>query len=304
MPLHLPSLSRREFLKRAALGGVGLALAPHAHAGLFGKSRDKHTFALLSDTHIAADAAAESRGVKMAEHLATVSRELAALPNKPAAILVNGDLAFKNGQPGDYTAFAGLSDSLRAVAPVHLLLGNHDHRQNFWSAFPREAAAAHPVVNRQAAVLPAARANWFLLDSLAATESTPGELGTAQLDWLARALDAHRDKPAIIIGHHNLTHEGWVAGLKDSAAFAELLAQHRQVKAFLFGHTHNWDIAQHASGVHLINLPPVAFIFKEGRPSGWVRATLANDGMELELRCIDPKHPEHGKIQSLKWRPA
>ena len=49
MPLYLPQLSRREFLKRAALAGAAVALAPQAYAGLFGKSRDKHTFALFSD---------------------------------------------------------------------------------------------------------------------------------------------------------------------------------------------------------------------------------------------------------------
>jgi 3',5'-cyclic-AMP phosphodiesterase len=304
MPVHLPQFSRRRFLKRAALAGAALALGPGAHAGLFGKSRDKHTFALLSDTHIAADAAQISGKINMADHLAAVGRELAALPKKPAAVLINGDLALKTGLPGDYATFAGLIEPLRAVAPVHLLLGNHDHRENFWSAFPREAATPRAVASRQTAVLAATRANWFMLDSLDATNSTPGELGAAQLAWLRRELDSHRDKPAIVIAHHNLGNRDNIAGLKDSAAFAELLAQHRHVKAFVFGHTHNWNIEQHASGVHLINLPPVAYIFKEGRPNGWVRATLARDGMELELRCLDVKHAEHGKVQQLNWRPA
>jgi 3',5'-cyclic-AMP phosphodiesterase len=302
MPIHLPQLSRREFVKRVALAGAGFALAPGAHAALFGKSRDKHTFALLSDPHIAANAKAVSRNVNMAEHLAAVSRELAGLAKNPAAVLVNGDLALKEGLSGDYATFSTLIDPVRAIAPVHLTLGNHDHRANFWKAFPKEAKAAKIVPDRQVGVIRSSRANWFLLDSLDATDSTPGELGTAQIEWLDRQLGSNRDKPAIVVAHHNLGSQANVTGLKDSAAFEKLFARHSQIKVFIFGHTHNWSVTRHSSGVHLVNLPPVGYVFTAGRPSGWVRASLAPDGMEIELLCLDTKHPEHGQVHQLKWR--
>ena len=76
------------------------------------------------------------------------------------------------------------------------------------------------------------------------------------------------------------------------------------MKAFVYGHTHNWHITTHASGVHLVNLPPTAYVFEEGRPSGWVRATLARDGAEFELRSLDTKHPEHAQVKKLSWRTA
>jgi 3',5'-cyclic-AMP phosphodiesterase len=302
MPVELPQFSRRAFLKCAALVGGGLALAPYANAGLFGKARDKHTFALLSDTHIAADPARVSRDVNMADHLTAVGRELGGLPKKPAAVLINGDLALKAGLPGDYSTFANLLTPIRAIAAVHLTLGNHDDRAKVWAAFPREAAAQRPVQDKSVAILRSPLANWFLLDSLDVTDSTPGDLGAAQLAWLDRELTTRADEPAIIIGHHNLNAPGVVAGLKDSDAFVKLFGRHRQVKAFIFGHTHNWSVKTHETGVHLINLPPVAYVFKEGRPSGWVRATLQRDGLELELRSLDKSHPEHGKVQQLKWR--
>ena len=302
MPIQLPQLSRREFLQRTALAGAALALAPSAHAGWFGKSRDKHTFALLSDTHVAADAAFVSRKHNMADNLAAVVREVAALKQKPAHVIVNGDLALKVGLPGDYATFARLVTPLRSLAPLHLNLGNHDQRDNFWQAFPTEAAAPRRVHDRQLAVVATPRANLFLLDSLDTTDSTPGELGVAQLAWLDRELAARREKPAVILGHHNLQRAGLVAGMKDSAALAETFSRHPNVKAFVFGHTHNWEITRHDSGVHLVNLPPVGYPFKEGQPTGWVRATLARDGMELELRSLDPAHPQHGKITLLAWR--
>ena len=87
--------------------------------------------------------------------------------------------------------------------PVHLALGNHDNRERFWEALPEEKAAQRPLADRQVALLRTPRANWFVLDSLEKTLSTPGLLGQEQLDWLAGALDANPDKPALVLIHHN-----------------------------------------------------------------------------------------------------
>ena len=301
MPVTLPQLSRRTFLKRAALAGAAAVVAPQSFAGLFGKARDKHTFVFFSDTHIAADARLDHGGVNMADHLTACVRQLAEWPVKPASIIVNGDLAFSSGLPAEYAMFGKLITPVRALAPVHLSLGNHDERENFWQAFPHDAAKLKSVPQKQAAVFSSDRANWFLLDSLEVTAKTPGELGPAQLDWLARELAAHAEKPAIVVCHHPLDVTG-LLGLKDSAALEALLVRHRQVKAFIFGHTHNWHIETHPSGVHLINLPPTGYVFQAGRPSGWVRATLARDGMEIELRSLDVNHPEHAQVKQLTWR--
>ncbi len=306
MPVTLPQLTRREFLKRAALAGVGMGLVelvpPKSQAGLFGKSRDKNTFAFFSDTHIAADAALKHSNVNMADNLAASVRELAAWPVQPATVIVNGDLAFESGRPEDYVTFGKLIEPVRALATIHLSLGNHDERENFWQTFPRDAVKLKAVPLKQATVFSSDRANWFLLDSLEVTDTAPGEAGSAQLDWLARELDLRPDKPALVVCHHNLQAPGGTTGLKDSAALEELFAWHRQVKAFIFGHTHNWHVEQHPSGVQLVNLPPTGYVFKEGRPSGWVRATLARDGAEFELRSLDPQHPEPAQVKQVQWR--
>ena len=302
MPLYLPQLSRREFLKRAAFAGAAAAFAPSSYAGFFGKSRDKNTFAFFSDPHVAADAAQKQGEVNMADHLAACVRELAAWPVKPGAVIVNGDLAFKTGLAGDYATFGKYIEPVRALAPIYLTLGNHDDRENFWTAFPQDAMTLKNVPQKQVAEFSSDRANWFLLDSLDKTNSTPGELGTSQLEWLAQELAARPDKPAIIVGHHNLQVSGAVAGIKDTAALEEIFAQHLQVKAYVYGHTHNFHFEPHTSGVHLINLPPTGYVFKAGRPSGWVRCSLGRDGAEFELRSLDPKHSEHAKVKKLEWR--
>ena len=74
------------------------------------------------------------------------------------------------------------------------------------------------------------------------------------------------------------------------------------MKAYVFGHTHDWQVTQDASGIHLINLPPVAYVFTPGKPSGWIHASFRDDGARLEMRCIDPTHPAHGNVTELTWR--
>jgi 3',5'-cyclic-AMP phosphodiesterase len=304
MPLFLPQFSRREFLKRAALAGAALAFVPRNVAAALDRSPDPHTFAFFSDTHIAADPTAKYLGVNMTDHLAACARELADWPVRPAAVIVNGDLAYLMGKPDDYAQFGKLIEPVRALAPVHLSLGNHDERTHFWSAFPADATAQSAFIHRQTTIFASERANWFLLDTLNHTAMTPGELGRIQLDWLAQELDARPDKPAIIVLHHNPQFAIPTTGLKDTAALMAVLAPRRQVKLAIFGHTHDWRVSQHQSGIHLVNLPPTAYAFINGRPSGWVRATLAENSAEFELRSLDLKHPEHAQIHHLDWRNA
>jgi hypothetical protein len=301
MPIHLGPISRRDFLRRALAAGTS-ALAT---ANLFAESKpsDQNFWALLSDTHLAEDRSRVERGINMTRHFEIVSRELVSLEKRPAGILVNGDCAFNSGESGDYSSLRELLDPLRAAQmPLHLALGNHDNRERFWDAFQEEKQAQRPLTDRQVALLRTPLVNWFILDSLEKTLSTPGLLGQEQLDWLARTLDNNQGKPALVMVHHNPGIEGGNIGLKDTMALLGVLRPRRQVKAYIFGHTHNWRLEQDASGLHLINLPPVAYVFQPGLPSGWVRADVKKDGMRLELRSVDPLHKDHGQVVNLQWR--
>jgi hypothetical protein len=307
MPLYLPPISRRRFLTGsiAAASAVALGDILSAAEGPARAGSDPDRFALLSDVHVAADPAAVLRGVTMAEHLKKVVGELAALAPLPAAVAINGDLALGTGEAGDYGTLLDLLKPLRAAGlPVHLALGNHDRRDRFRAALPERDRAAAPMKEREAYVVESPRANWFVLDSLADTNKVPGTVGDDQRRWLADGLDARNDKPALVMVHHNPDREDPTrGGLTDTVALLELLASRRQVKALFFGHTHHWSVAEEA-GLHLINLPPVAYIFREGDPSGWVDVKLAETGATLELRCVDPAHKQHGEKHELRWRGA
>ena len=300
MPIHLPAISRRQFLIRSLAGGAALALSPSLLAA--GKPTDPNAWALLSDIHLAADRSHVARGINMTDHFTSVSGELLALPKCPAGVFITGDCAFNSGQVADYALVADLLRPIRGTQmPVHLALGNHDNRERFWEALQAEKAAPRPLADKQVALLRTPLANWFVLDSLEKTLSTPGLLGREQLDWLAGALDANLDKPALVLVHHNPGISGNI-GLKDTAALFEVIRPRKQVKAYIFGHTHAWKVWPDESGIHLINLPPVSYVFTAGEPAGWVHATLERKGMQLELRCVDPTHKSHGQVSKLQWR--
>lgn len=302
MPFHLPVLSRRAFLKGSASGTAALLLTRRLHAAS-SPAVDPHAWALLSDTHIAADRTKVARDVNPAQQLAAIVSEVLTWERRPAGGLINGDLAFNTGELADYAVFADLVKPLRAAGiPLHLGMGNHDHRARFRAALQADAGGPPLVEDRHISVVPAERANWFILDSLDRTNVTPGILGAAQLAWLERALDARADKPALVMVHHNPNDGINKSGLTETGPLLDLLRSRRHVKAHFFGHSHRWSVDRDPSGLHLINLPTTAYVFEKPQPAGWVRALLEPQGMRLELRALNPQHPAHGRTHTLTWR--
>jgi 3',5'-cyclic-AMP phosphodiesterase len=303
MPLHLHAVSRREFLLRSAAAAASLLTIPVLRAA--GPKADSDRWALLSDTHIAADPAATKLDVNMAAHLRASIAEVLALPTPPLGMLINGDCAFDRGLAGDYATFSDLLQPvITAKLPTHLALGNHDNREVFWTALKEARPAAPPLASRQVSIIESPLANWIMLDSLDVTHQTPGRLGDEQRAWLATALDARAEKPALVMVHHNpVFGDGKNTGLLDTAELIAILQPRRHVKALIFGHTHTWRTTE-IEGLHLINLPAVAYPFDPAEATGWVDCFLKADGASLELRAHDTHHPAHGKTTELRWRAA
>jgi 3',5'-cyclic AMP phosphodiesterase CpdA len=237
----------------------------------------------------------------MAANLEACVSEVLGQARKIAGVIVNGDCAHISGLQADYETLRPLLQPLtEAQIPVHLLMGNHDDRVTFAAAMGR--AAATVVESRFVAVQESPLVNWFLLDSLDEVNVTPGRLGEVQLAWLAKELDARTDKPAIVVVHHNIVKEPQITALQDSAALLALVRPRRQVKACFFGHIHHWEQTVDESGLHVVSLPPTSYVFRPESPNGWVRAVPRRDGMDLELRCLNVRHPQHGEVKKLAWR--
>lgn len=303
MPIHLPTPSRRTFLTQ--LGGA-FVCAPALHAAEEQRV-DPDRIAILNDTHIAAGHTASA---PIPTHLRETVAWLVAQERRPAAVVINGDLALSNGRPGDYAHFARLIAPLReAGMPVHLTLGNHDDREVFYQVLQAEKAAELPVVSRQVGVVTLPKANLFMLDSLK-TQGTrvvaQGLLGPEQLEWLGRMLDEHPSKPALIFAHHNPRLGGeerhFPGGLEDSETLWDLLVSRPQVKAYIHGHIHHRDHFQHR-GIHILNTPATSYVSNpSASTTGWTMAQLTDQGAEFTTLTHAQEHAWNGKVEKAVWR--
>lgn len=293
--------SRREFLAALAAGGASLALGQSVQSTAAESPND--WYALVSDIHIAADPSTRLRGQVMADNLRAVVSEILAADAAPRAVLVDGDLALQQGRPDDYRTVVSLLEPLRkARLPIHLGLGNHDSRTNFRAVLQGVVPLESQVVDKQAATVDADGLRFVVLDSLDKVNSTPGHLGTEQIDWLAKTLDAKPETATLLFVHHNT----WplnTPGLTDTEELLKVIRPRRQVKGIIYGHTHVWNVRQD-DGLYLINLPAVAYPFAPSEPLGWCRFRPEPGGGQLELRCIGGNREAHGQRIKLRWREA
>ncbi|MCB1237076.1 MAG: metallophosphoesterase [Verrucomicrobiae bacterium] len=304
MPFHLDPLSRRRFLQ----GTSALLLSPVARAA---ESNTTETWALLADTHIAADATLEARGVNMAENLGKVVKQLVAEKDTLSGVVIDGDCAYNDGQPGDYeTLFAILAPLREAGLPIHLTLGNHDDRAVLSKTLTQVGDS--PVEGKHCTIVETPIVNLVLLDSLRFVNKVEGEIGPEQIAWVTAHLDSTSDKPSVLVGHHSpqpaaedptsSDEPARITGLIDTGDLFRTLAPRRAAKAYVYGHSHRWESSADKDGIHHVNLPPTAYVFDGSRPNGWVRATFSATSGEFELVALDPSHPQHGEQHTLKWR--
>jgi 3',5'-cyclic AMP phosphodiesterase CpdA len=271
---------------------------------LFGNDVEGDLVYLLNDTHIGEKHSADS---PVPSHLRQVVEELVGLERKPACVLVNGDLALKDGQPGDYRHLATLIRPLQeAKIDLHLTLGNHDHRETFYEVMREERPKAPVVQSRHISVVETRFANFFLLDSLKETMVTQGTLGEVQLTWLAKALDERPSKPAIIVTHHNPRLGGdpnhFPGGLIDSEELWKVIAARHQVKAYIHGHIHDRGLAEH-QGIHIINTPATSYVAnRDLSTTGWTTARLTASGVTLVTHTTDTNHAWNQQSKTIAWR--
>ncbi|HEX2973100.1 MAG TPA: metallophosphoesterase [Tepidisphaeraceae bacterium] len=302
MPITLPPISRRRFLSTSLAAGAAF-LSGCSHNLLGQRDADPDCFALLSDIHIPSDKTyAHSAGARPWNNIQQVTREVLEMSPRPSAALISGDCACLHGLPEDYLSVVDALQPFREGGmPVHVALGNHDNRNNFWKALPQQKARKPELADRHLTVIASPRANWFLLDSLETTNKTPGVLGENQLAWLANSLDARPDKPALVMFHHNPDYKPKTDGLVDTEALLKTLLPRKQVKACIFGHTHVWQ-HRDIDGLHFVNLPTTAWTFTASQPAGWVESHLYAGGASFRLHTLNPEHPQRRQLLEIAWR--
>lgn len=306
MPITMPGISRRRFLGGATAGALAWVTGC-AHVKREEGGWDANRFALLSDTHVHFDRTWLHNGkVNSTGNCEEVVRRILLEERLPSRAFVCGDCVYLKGRYDDYATLLYTMKPLgEAGIPVHFALGNHDNRENFRRVMPLDGSRQEVGSEHHVMVVETAHANWFLVDSLDVTDRTPGRLGERQLTWLAGALDAHGEKPALVMLHHDPMEVGEggkkTGGLMDTEAFYEVILGRKQVKMYIYGHTHVW---QHKvrEGVHLLNLPATAWVFSANQANGHVMATLGPGGGLFELRTLDRGHVRNGQKLELAWR--
>jgi 3',5'-cyclic AMP phosphodiesterase CpdA len=293
MPVHLTS--RRQFISQL---GAAMALS---QAAVGAADVDEGLIAILNDTHIGAQQAADAA---IPTNLRSTIEWLLALPKRPAAVIINGDLALKDGRRGDYERFAKLIAPLQAAGlPLHLTMGNHDDRAVFYEVLKQSSSA---VESKFVSMVELPGVNLFLLDSLKATMVTQGLLGEAQLKWLVKLLDAHANKPAVLFAHHNPRLGGeplhFPGGLEDSEPLWRAISARKHVKAYIHGHIHHRNFFEH-EGIHILNTPATSYVAdKKTSTTGWTMLRLTPDGAEATTHTHQADHAWNGVKVPLRWR--
>ena len=286
-------LDRRRFLKgavaAASVWGAGFRLRADAA---------NTRVALLSDTHIAANPEDTFRGFSPHRNLRTVCDVVKG--SKFDLLVINGDLARRTGEQGDYAAFRGFLDPLAEQMPAVITLGNHDERKNARSALTNRAGEIQPVEQKLVTTIDAGPLRFVMLDSLLVTNISPGQVGKGQREWLSNYLAGPNQKPTIVFVHHNPDAESDGA-LVDADRLLAILKPRRSVKALIFGHTHVYAFDK-TDGMHLVNLPAVGYNFADGNPVGWVEANFSGQGAKLQLHAVAGEKKDDGKVTELSWR--
>lgn len=295
--------SRRAVLRAALGAGAAIAL-PGCMRSLQGsrgsKSREQVLWAFVSDTHIDTDRDCVEHDGKMSEHFELVLADVLATKEPLAGILVNGDMAHLKGRAEDYVALVKLLEPIRrANLDLSFVPGNHDDRTALLTALRGTSVLQSPVPDHCVSIRDSGPLRFILLDSLIRTDYTPGELGKAQLEWLAGELDKAPDRPTILFMHHCIRGDG--KGLIDEKALTDVIVPRRQVKALIMGHSHEYRSSE-LEGIQLVELPASGYAFTKEQPVGWIRARLDGRGAELELRALDVKGQLHSQKRLLRWR--
>ncbi len=303
------SITRRRFLNAslAAVGGV-VALTPRWSAAQEEKKDDPKSersrsaspftrWAFLSDTHIAGDPENNYRGFYPYRNLQKAFTQIAS--DLPAGLVVTGDIARLTGRMEDYENFKKLLVRLLGRRPIYCALGNHDDRDHFLDVLESPVGQRQAVKGKHIVTVDAGPVRFILLDSLFSTNQTMGLLGKAQRTWLQQYLQTSDDKPVILFFHHSLRDED--GDLQDLPRLFDIIRPVTKVKALVYGHSHEYGFSDF-EGIHLINLPAVAFNFGNEQPIGWVEARLGREGGEFVLHALGGNNDQDGRAKQLRWR--
>ncbi len=179
---------------------------------------------------------------------------------KPAAVLIGGDLVYQGSDPQDYEVYASESGVWRSEnIPVFPVLGNHEFRgcrkddtapclENWWRTFPTLRPFRWYSVALGSSMLA------LVLDS-----DAPLKRGTPQREWFERELLSapERVKFILILLHYPPVRDPFYPGGLDEKEVARHLARHAgslHARIVVVGsHVHNYERYERATVTYLVS---------------------------------------------------
>lgn len=190
------------------------------------------------------------------EALRAAVAHLLALPMRPDAVLVTGDLA-DTGTADEYTLFRELTGPL--PMPVYVVPGNHDDREVMLEVFGVQGTSPLPGFMQYALDIGPLRL--IALDTHVPGQGG-GQLDQVRLNWLDERLTEAPTRPTLIFMHHPPLPSGLSVmdriGLEGADALQDLLWRHPQVERVLAGHTHMAQ-TRRLAGTLLVTCPGLDF---------------------------------------------
>jgi len=246
-------IDRRDFLKLAGIGGLGVvfgsALPGMGHAA----AQDDFYFIQLSDTHWGFE------GPPNPDAKVTLKKAVAAvnsLDRQPDFIVFTGDLTHTTDNPMErrkrLSEFREIVSALK-VKTVRFMPGEHDASLDNGKAFKEFFGSTYYTFDHKGV-------HFIAIDNVSDPRAAIGE---EQLAWLAADLaQQKKEAPIVVLTHRPLfdLYPQWDWATRDGAKALDLLLPYKNVVVF-YGHIHQehhhmtGHIAHHAAKGLMFALP-------------------------------------------------
>jgi hypothetical protein len=245
--------NRRDFLKLAGLGSVGVVFASTLPGMADAADTDDFYFVQMSDTHWGFE------GPPNPDAKGTLRKAIASvngLTDQPDFIMFTGDLTHTTDSPVErrkrMAEFRDIVKDLK-VKTVRFMPGEHDASLDNGKAFIEFFGPTHYTFDHKGV-------HYIVVDNVSDPRAT---IGDEQLAWLAADLKKQQqDAPIVVFTHRPLFDlvPQWDWTTRDGAKAVELLMPYRNVTVF-YGHIHQehhhmtGHIAHHAAKGLMFPLP-------------------------------------------------
>lgn len=196
----------------------------------------------ISDTHLVPNKV-EMHGICPSERLTACVKSICREHADAELCVVTGDLAHQ----GEIPAYETLLEILSHLPmPYHLMVGNHDKRENLLSVFPTTPSDENGFVQ---SVIDVEAGRLILLDTVESGKKF-GSFCHLRADWLTEQLQQEPDRPTYLFLHHppfeiGIPYMDRMRLLQGDDLLASTISSFKNIRHIFFGHVHrpiagNW----------------------------------------------------------------